>query len=137
MNKSSYFSLPELCQSYKADLYGINNVPTDEEVKLNLQALIDNVLDPLRTKYGHPIIVNSGFRCQELNSIVGGASTSQHLKGQAADITGGSIDQNKILLNILRNMLPYDQVILEKGGVWLHVSYKRFGFNRHSILKLN
>jgi uncharacterized protein YcbK (DUF882 family) len=46
-----------------------------------LIALIDNVLDPLREAYGKPIIVTSGFRCEELNRLVGGSKTSHHRTG--------------------------------------------------------
>jgi uncharacterized protein YcbK (DUF882 family) len=71
--------------------------------------LIDRILDPLREKYGKPIIVNSGYRCPKLNKCVGGVSTSQHVKGQAADITGKSAIENKKLFNLIIDLdLPYD-----------------------------
>jgi hypothetical protein len=52
----------------------------------NIEALVENVLDPLRERYGKPIIVNSGYRCAKHNREVGGASGSQHMRGEAADI---------------------------------------------------
>ena len=59
-----YFTIEELCHSDTANARGIDNTPT-EEVKANLEALIDNVLDPLREAYGKPIYLNSGYRCPE------------------------------------------------------------------------
>ena len=68
---------------------GIDNTPPSSAVKA-LNDLVDNVLDPLREAWGGPIRVNSGYRCPELNRIVGGTPTSQHQRGEAADITVGS-----------------------------------------------
>ena len=75
-----YFTINELCASSTAARLGIRNIP-NEEIKSNLIALVDNVLDPLRTSYGKPIIVSSGYRCLALNQAVGGSKTSQHVKG--------------------------------------------------------
>ena len=52
----------------------------------NIEALVENVLDPLRERYGKPIVVNSGYRCAKHNKEVGGVANSQHVKGEAADI---------------------------------------------------
>ena len=62
------------------------------EVKANIKALVDNVLDPLREAYGKPINVNSGFRCEKHNKEVGGVPNSQHVKGEAADIRPGTLN---------------------------------------------
>ena len=102
----------------------------------NLKALADNVLDPLREWYGKPITVNSGYRCPQLNRLVGGAASSQHLKGEAADITAGSKEANRKLFDYIKSHLPFDQLIDEKNYSWVHVSYKRDGNNRKQILKL-
>lgn len=64
-----YFTIAELCKSTTADHLGINNRCNQEHV-VNLTALVNNVLDPLREWYGKPITVNSGFRCQALNKVV-------------------------------------------------------------------
>ena len=74
-----YFTIAELCKSTTADRLGINNRCNQEHV-LNLTALVNNVLDPLRKWYGKPITVNSGFRCPALNKAVKGSNTSQHRK---------------------------------------------------------
>lgn len=120
-----YFTIQELCKSSTANQKGINNSPNSEIVK-NLEQLVDNILDPLREKYGKPIIVNSGYRCLALNKVVGGSKTSQHLLGLAADITGGSKVKNKQLFNLIKNLnLPYDQLIDEKNFEWVHVSFSK------------
>lgn len=130
----SFFTIDELCQSDTAERYNIDNTPTPE-AKENLQALIDNVLNPARKAYGSYIKVNSGYRCSKLNEKVGGASSSQHTKGEAADITGGSIANNKEIFSIIARHGVYDQLIWEKGGQWVHVSYKRSGNNRLAMLE--
>lgn len=118
-----YFTIKELCKSSTATAKGIDNSPNSEIVK-NLEQLIDNILDPLRERYGKPITVNSGYRCPELNKAVGGSKTSHHMKGLAADITVGSPKKNKVLFDLIKEMdLPFDQLIDEKNLSWVHVSY--------------
>ena len=91
----------------------LENIPSQDELN-NLLHLVENVLDPLRELYGKPIHVNSGFRSKEVNSAIGGAIKSQHCKGQAADITGGSKEENEKLFNLIKDNLKYDQLINEK-----------------------
>lgn len=120
-----YFTINELTKSSTASRLHINNTPS-QEVKDNLNKLIDNVLDPLRGLYGKPIIVNSGYRCPKLNKAVGGARNSQHLIGQASDIrtVTNTKESNKQLFDIIRNSkLPFDQLINEHDFNWVHVSY--------------
>lgn len=130
-----HFTLGELCASTTADAHGIKNTPPLQEAG-NLKALAENVLDPLREWYGRPILVNSGYRCPQLNRLVGGANNSQHMKGEAADITAGSKEENRKLLNYIRWHLPYDQLIDEKSLSWVHVSFCRDGKNRKQFLQL-
>ena len=94
----------------------------------NLQALVDHVLDPARERLGMPITVNSGYRCPAHNKAVGGVKNSQHLKGEAADITCAD---NKRLAEIIEQLGNFDQLIVYP--TFLHVSYKRQGVNRESI----
>lgn len=120
-----YFTINELTKSSTASRLHIDNTPS-QEVKDNLNKLIDNVLDPLRELYGKPIIVNSGYRCPKLNKAVGGARNSQHLIGQASDIrtVTNTKESNKQLFDIIRNSkLPFDQLINEYDFNWVHVSY--------------
>lgn len=123
-----------MTKSATAQRKGIKNDPSIQEVK-NLTALIDNVLDPLREAYGKPIIVTSGYRCEQLNKLVGGAASSQHNKGEAADIRSvqDTPDENKKLFDLIVKLgLPYDQLINEYGYDWVHVSYGP----RHRRMKL-
>ena len=94
----------------------------------NLQALVVHVLDPARERLGMPITVNSGYRCPTHNAKVGGVKNSQHLKGEAADITCAD---NKRLAEIIEQLGNFDQLIVYP--TFLHVSYKRQGVNRESI----
>lgn len=134
-----YFTIEELCRSETADAKGIDNSPS-AVARENLEALVFNVLDPLREAFGKPIIVNSGYRSTLLNNILGGARSSQHTRGEAADITAEDVKDNKQLFEIIRENLPFDQLIWEKGTrtypEWIHVSFKREGRNRKQILKI-
>ena len=131
-----YFTINELTKSATAQRLHIDNNPT-QEVKDNLNALIDNVLDPLRELYGKPIIVNSGYRCTKLNKAIGGAKNSQHLVGQASDIrtVQNTKESNKQLFELIKNSkLPFDQLINEYDYNWVHVSYSPR--NRRQILTI-
>ena len=129
----SYFTIEEMCKSDVAKQYNIDNTPS-EEATANLQCLIDEVLNPCRDKYGKPIIVNSGYRSKQLNAKIGGVDTSDHLTGEAADITGGSVEENRKIFRILVENGKYDQLIWEKGGQWVHVSW-RGDDSRHIMLE--
>ncbi len=132
---SKYFTLPEMTASAMAKVIGVKNTP-DQEAVDNLNALMDNILDPLREAYGKPIIVNSGYRCPKLNKAVGGVANSQHLTGQAADIRGQSNKPEEIkkLYDLCKSLgLDVDQCLHE--GTWLHVSYRKDGKNRRQFLK--
>ena len=131
--KMKYFSIKELCHSEVAEKYGIDNTPS-EEAESNMENLIVVVLDPCREKYGSPISVNSGYRSRRLNAEVGGEDTSDHLTGEAADITGGSVEENRKIFKILVENGKFDQLIWEKGGQWIHVSW-RGDDSRHIMLE--
>lgn len=110
------------------------------EAKANAEALVDNVLDPARELLGKPIHVNSGFRCPLHNTAVGGTAKSQHILGEAADITAGSPAENLMLARLIVQLGNYDQIIIyvHNGSTepqFIHVSWKRNGDNRHRILK--
>lgn len=130
-----YFTIAEFVRSETADRRAIDN-RLPKELLPNVQALVNNVLDPLREAYGKPITVTSGFRCPALNKAVGGSATSQHMSGQAADITAGSREENRRLFYLVQELgLPFDQLIDEKNYSWIHVSY-RVGINRNQVLAL-
>jgi hypothetical protein len=115
-----YFSISELCRTNT----GLQNIPPPAE-QANLVVLIENVLDPLRELYGAPIRVNSGYRSPMVNARVKGSKTSQHVKGQAADITAGSKKENKRLFDLIRANLKFTQLINENDYSWVHVGYDK------------
>lgn len=130
-----YFTIQELCRSRTAIKQGIDNTPPPS-AKVNLIALITNCLDPIRALWGGPVIVNSGFRTPMLNKAVGGAVNSQHMQGEAADITVGSPDKNRRLFSMIQAAgIPFDQLIDESNYAWIHVSWKASG-NRGQVLHL-
>ena len=129
-----YFTISELLKSdtaLKNKLW--NGAP--KEAEENLRALVDEVLDPLREAYGRPIRVNSGYRCPKLNRLVGGSPNSQHMRGEAADIQpviGNEADLPELARILIANG-KFDQLILYP--TFIHVSYKRLGWNRKQVLQ--
>lgn len=104
-------------------------------IEENIASLVEEVLEPVRERLGKPIVVNSGFRCPVHNAAVGGVANSQHMKGEAADIT---CDDNKRLAEIIGQLGKYDQLIRYKrpdGSIkFIHISWKRNGVNRKMVL---
>lgn len=131
MKLGKYFTLEELTVTNSKFL----NVPGISE-RTALAELVKNVLDPAREELGFPIKVNSGYRSSAVNKAVGGAATSQHVKGQAADL---DCADNAKLFNIIRDNFVFDQLIWEAGDdnqpAWVHVSYRTQG-NRYEVLKM-
>lgn len=131
MNLSKNFTLEELTVTSS----GLPNVPTEMEIE-KLTQLVNNILQPLLDMLGKPIKVNSGFRSLAVNKAIGGAATSQHCKGEAADI---ETDNNAELFSTIREHFSFDQLIWEGGNDsqpnWVHVSYKTEG-NRMQVLKM-
>lgn len=131
MKLGRYFTLQEMTYSATASRRGLKNNPSEQHIQ-NLRNLVVLVLDPLRSLLGKPIKVSSGYRSPAVNAAVGGASNSQHISGNAADLTTGSLDYNRKLLGILLEnaaTIPFDQAIAEKcdkGGCpsWIHISWR-------------
>ena len=127
MNLTPNFTLEELTKSETALRKNMPNVPTEADIT-NLKLLADNVLQPLRDHYRVGIKVNSGYRSPDVNAAVGGSRTSDHCKGQAADIEIPGI-ANAVLAQYIKDNLQYTQLILEfyTPGIpdsgWVHVSY--------------
>lgn len=129
-----HFTIEEMTESSTAKARDIDNTPS-QEILAKLQKLIEAILDPLREWYGKPIRVNSGYRCEALNKAVGSKANSQHLYGEAADITAGSKEENKKLFEYIKDNLPFDQLINESDFSWIHVSYRE-GRLRKQVLAL-
>lgn len=123
MKLSQNFTLEELTFSATAKLRGIDNIPNSQEV-VSLKRLCEEILQPIRDKLGKPITITSGYRSSALNKAVGGAKSSQHLRGEAADIIS---DDNYSLWNlicklILDKEIKVGQLIDEKNLRWIHIS---------------
>lgn len=131
MKITKNFSLAELTKTST----GIDNKPDRQQVTA-LITLCGKVLQPLRDLYGKAIHVSSGFRSPAVNKAVGGVCNSQHLLGEAADITVYNREGNKQLFEIIRDNLSFDQLINERDFSWIHVSYKSEEENRKQVLKL-
>jgi uncharacterized protein YcbK (DUF882 family) len=78
-----------------------------------------------------PLHVNSGYRCPALNKAVGGVDTSQHVKGQAADIHAQGMQARELFNKIISMEIAFDQLILYP--TFVHVSYNSEG-NRNQVL---
>jgi hypothetical protein len=134
---SKNFSWREVTRSGTCERAGIDNTPGPME-KAALQATIINVMQPLRNAMGRPIRVTSGYRSLACNTKIGGATNSQHMRGQAIDFQdpAGNLAQ---MFYYIKDNLPFDQLIWEKGDtnqpLWIHVSYKSDGSNRGKVLK--
>ena len=125
---SKNFTLEELTKSSTASRYKIDNTPTKEAREL-LEKLCKEVLQPIRETYGKPIIVESGYRCPRVNTLVGGAANSDHKYGAAADIhtVSDTVSDNKELFNLIVKMskdgkIKCRQILDEYNYNWVHVS---------------
>lgn len=130
MNLSKNLTLAEACVTNS----GITNTPNLQEIN-NLQLIAEKIFQPCRDHFGEPLKVNSGFRSKAVNKAVGGATSSQHLLGQALDLDFGNYDDNKALFDYIRHNLNYDQVINESNYSWIHVSYSPI-YNRKESLEM-
>ena len=131
MKITKHFTLTELTTTST----GITNEPNRQEVGAII-SLCGKVLQPARNLYGGAIQVNSGYRSQAVNKAVGGVRNSQHILGEAADITVNNREENKRLFEIIRDNLSFDQLINERNFSWIHVSYKSEEENRKQVLHL-
>jgi len=119
---SPNFSMDELTHSDTAARHGIDNTPNDNE-KENLYKLAMEMEDVRELLNNKPIFCSSGFRCVELNTLIGSKKTSAHIKGLAADFTCRQFGTpNEIVFALINSNIPYDQVILEFDR-WVHISF--------------
>ena len=145
MKLSSNFSLSEFLKSNVATRRNISNEPTKEGI-VEMQNLCQNLLQPIRDCLG-PLRINSGWRSVELNKAIGGAyriidgkykATSQHCKGQAADLKfldlEGCVDNEQIWDFVIDSGLEFDQMINEFDWTWIHISFNK-GKNRKQLLE--
>ena len=140
LGEASYFTIQELSASATAERLAIDNTPP-HAARTMLTILVEQLLAPIRRRYGAPIIVTSGYRCPTLNTAVGGVANSHHIAGCAADVTTGTIENNHKLFDLITDMqtthkLRFTQLIAEKGYRWLHISYVP-GMLRNQVIDVN
>lgn len=130
---SKNFSYHEFEHSDIAKEERITNVITSVEVRDSIKCLVDNLLQPLRDAIKKPLKISSGYRCPALNSHhkVGGAATSQHVKGEAADVWCATLTPYELAKVIISKGFEFDQLGLYPS--FIHVSYKHNGVNRRQI----
>lgn len=120
---------------------GIDNIPGPNEIE-SLRQLTVNILQPLRDYFGKPLIITSGYRSPLVNAAIGGSSTSQHTKGEAADFNIDGVSNEAIVQAAKDLKLPFDQIIDEKlyrssGRLsqWVHVSHDASNRKEHLIAR--
>ena len=159
-----HFTIQELSASATAERLAIDNTPPRAAQRM-LTILVEQLLDPIRCRYGAPIIVTSGYRCPALNTAVGGVANSHHIVGCAADIVGEThpnppceggdsdiaesqvlphredLGGSRALFHLIVQMqregaIRFTQLIAEKDYRWLHISYVP-GMLRNQIIDVN
>lgn len=134
------FTLDEFIASDTARGLGIDNTPSTEVVA-HIGELVGGLLQPLRDAWGKAIIVSSGYRCEVLNKVVGGAKNSSHLTGYAADIlVRTNYTKFKAFVRDWIKDKAFDQCIIEKSKTseWIHISIrKNNGDQRRELFSLN
>lgn len=129
---SEHFLLEEFMYSRMAIRYGIDNTPSEKAIHC-LRYLADNLLEPLRMLYDAPIHITSGYRCKELNRLVKGNVSSQHLKGEAVDIYVTDPERFCKLLLKTSN-LEFDQLIWYTKRNFIHLSLTSVGVNKREYI---
>lgn len=138
MNVSEHITLEMLTKSQTATRNHIEeqfNPPADIIGKLTDLSI--NVIEKLLVMFP-TLNISSGYRCERLNPLIGGANSSQHTKGEAVDLEISGKSNIEIARAVIHARIPYDQMIIEGGTMekpaWVHVSY-RMGGNRYEILR--
>lgn len=132
MNISEHITYDEATISPTGLRLGITNEPTPDILE-KMKEVAEACFEPCRKWYGKPIKVNSFYRCTLLNEKVGGSATSQHVKGEAIDMSGGSKEENKKIFDWCKANLVFDQLINEYDYSWVHISFSK-GKNRNQTL---
>lgn len=134
-----HFTFDEFFRSGEAVRRDIRNVPPSDrnhEIRINIMTLVSEVLDPVRDHVGDQVIITSGYRCEALNTAVGGVPNSQHMMGQAADfaVPGYTVKDLRELAFWMADNLDFDQVIVYANRGFIHTSYVSPGANRREVL---
>jgi hypothetical protein len=120
-----HFTLEEFTFSQTAARKGIDNTP--HEGILDNLCILANGMEDVRNLLNAPIHVSSGYRCPELNDLLGSKRTSQHTQGLACDFTSNAYGSPQIIFaDIISSDIRYDQLILEFDR-WIHISFVEDG----------
>ena len=135
-----HFNLSEFFRSFTAAKNGIKNEPSSDEkatIVRNINLLVDNVLDPVRDKFCTPVIITSGYRCPQVNRLVGGVDNSQHMSGCAADfhVQGFTSSMMRNVFIYIYDNMDFDQLIYYRNKNIIHVSYVENGNRHEAFLK--
>jgi len=134
-NISKHITYAEATSSQTATRKKIDNTPDADQLS-NMKLVAEKCFEPVREHFG-PVRVSSFFRSATLNKAVGGATNSQHKKGEAIDMQGTGEVTNAMIFNFIKNNLEFDQLIWEFGTnenpAWVHVSFSKIK-NRKQIL---
>lgn len=142
MHLTEHFTIEEFERSTTALRMGIDNKMPRKYI-FSSTILCELVLEPLRMHFGTPVVISSGYRCENLNHLVGGSSTSQHMRGEAVDISLNDKSELRRWFEYIKRNCDFDQLIEERasktsGNWWIHVSCKPdFTNNRHQVLRVS
>jgi zinc D-Ala-D-Ala carboxypeptidase len=126
MRLTKNFTLEELTFSETAARKDINNT-IPEEYMSNVQKLAEGLQD-VRNLLDKPILISSGYRCLELNTLLGSKPTSAHTRALAADfISPGYGSVEEVMEAIVNSDIQYDQCILEFDR-WIHLAFSDEGY---------
>lgn len=129
--ETEHFKASEIIGSNKAKENNIDNTPKNDEIIGNINYTLQR-LEKIRIQYNKPIVITSGYRCEELNRLVGGVKDSYHLSGLAVDLKYDSE-----LFGFIKKNCKYDKLILERGNkhTWIHLQFRK-GNERNCSLTL-
>lgn len=133
MKLTEHFTLDELTRSEIGERLGIDNTP-NADVQANLVRLA-RMLEEVRIVVGRPVMINSAYRCEEINRLIGSKPTSQHVIGCAADIRVPGLTPNDVVKLIQKSRISFDQLIREFDS-WVHISIPSSSTSpaRHQVL---
>lgn len=134
---STHFTLAEFIASETADRKGIDNYPPADVIPALRRTALG--LEGVRTLLGVPVIVRSGYRCLALNRMLGSKDSSQHVRGEAADIIApGYGSPRHVAMRLAEAHVDFDQLLLEfpasASGGWVHMSFVQHDARRQALV---